>query len=110
MSMEEKENMAGKYMFYLRKGDPQSATMWLFSILEKELRLSDVEKENYAPWLAICQRGILGSDFSDLASKNIGGETLVKTYVTNELNEYTAIANPVEWNAFGAVPAPWLTW
>ena len=49
MSMEEKENMAGKYMFYLRKGDPKSATMWLFSILEKELRLSDVEKENYAP-------------------------------------------------------------
>ena len=28
------------------------------------------------------------------ASETIGGETLVKTYVANELNQYTAIANP----------------
>ncbi len=28
------------------------------------------------------------------ASETIGGETLVKTYAANELNQYTAIANP----------------
>ena len=32
------------------------------------------------------------------ASETIGGETLVKTYAANELNQYTAIANP---NAVG---------
>ena len=29
------------------------------------------------------------------ASETIGGETLVKTYAANELNQYTSIANPV---------------
>ena len=48
LRLEEKKYMAGRYMSYLRKGDPQSATMWLFSILEKDLRESDVGKGNSA--------------------------------------------------------------
>ncbi|NLB68987.1 MAG: hypothetical protein GX804_04805 [Lentisphaerae bacterium] len=49
MSVEEKEDMAGGYMSYLRKGDPRSATMWLNSIFDKGLRKPNVEKEHCVP-------------------------------------------------------------
>ena len=47
MSVEEKEDMAGGYMSYLRKDDPRSATIWLNSIFEKELKKPNVEKKNF---------------------------------------------------------------
>lgn len=48
MSLDEKNDLAGRYMSYLRKGDPRSATMWLNSIFENELRESDIGKGNSA--------------------------------------------------------------
>ena len=48
MSVEEKQDMAARYMSYLRKGRPNDATAWLSSILEEDLRRPGVEKKGDA--------------------------------------------------------------